>query len=60
MTQACPPFSEASHITARCLDFACNNNVKDLNKLKLRLRLDSFHLSTDVEIIHIFRVLVFT
>ena len=50
MTQACPPFSETSHITARCLDFACNNNVQDLNKLKLRLCLDSFHFPTAIHV----------
>ena len=45
MNQACTPFLAKHRILQqRCLDIACNNNVQDLNKLRLRLYLDSFHL----------------
>ena len=45
MTQAYTLFlAKHCRLKQRCLDIALNSNVKDLNKLKPRLCLDSFHL----------------
>ena len=47
MSQACTLFlAKNRRIQERCLDIACNNNMQDLNKL--RLCLDTFQLPTAI------------
>ena len=51
MTQACTLFLANHHrLKQRCLDIACNKNVQDINKLNLRLCLDSFHLPMAIHV----------
>ena len=45
-----PLFAKHCRLQQRCVDIACNNNVQDLNKLKPRLCLDSFHLPMAIHV----------